>query len=358
MFISHQIGGLVNRDICLFILLLVLRIYPCASTQLSFNEGGQAELLYHYNQEHDLDVEIRLGRRPPFYQHGVMLETGLSPDQRERFSVFIEKHTALDVPYQMFLVRVKIENVSREDAGTYICKVYQNGHINEQQTKKVGLNIEFPPGKARCVLGPNQVDTSSTTWFHLKCTASIGSRQGLIECYQDGERMPPWTRPINQNRSTLVQTLWIRKSLPIFCCSSTYDRVSNMCQCKDFIRDFSISNRATPGLYPCPSGSESSTAEPSQRLIEDIGEHEKITQANSVPTSGQHTLKPSSEGDSDSSLVLKIILVFTVINSIGIVTMIVITSAKKRFIDSIKNILCNNERNNNNAEVQNLQDNQ
>ena len=249
MFTLCQTRVSVNHVI--FIILLI-GVSFSNSTQLSFTEGGQAELLYHYNQEQDLDVEIRIGNRLPFYQHGVMLEAGLSTNQNQRFSVDIEKHTAPGVSYHMFLVRVKIENVSREDAGTYKCMVYQNGHINEEETKKVGLKIEFPPGKANCVIGTNQIDTSSGVWAPLKCIASIGSRLGLIECYQNGERMPPWTRP-TQNRTTLVQVIWIRKIIPIFCCSSTYERVSDMCECQDFIRDFSQGNDAIPGLHPCQS---------------------------------------------------------------------------------------------------------
>ncbi|XP_041461250.1 uncharacterized protein LOC121412523 [Lytechinus variegatus] len=329
----------------LLLFILLTKISSILSNQLSFTEGGQAEILFHYNQKEELDIELRIGNRHPFYQHGQKEEIGLSPKQNKRFSVDIEKHSALGVSYRMYLVRVKIENVSREDAGTYTCSLYRDGVIDDEYTKQVGLNIEFPPGKVDCVLGPSHVDTTNRIWSHLKCAAPIGSSPGLIECYQDGDRVPPWTRPI-QNRTTLTQTLWIRTAIPIFCCSTTFDKESDICSCKDYVMDFSPSNAGAHDGQPCLKSTPSSSGDPTNKA------HAKQTQ---LPHESSPKMPDDAEDSTDttskeSGLAVSLTLAFTVLNTIGIAIMITMNTIRNHNkIKAIKDILSNHDQSKNKA---------
>ena len=125
---------------------------------------------------------------------------------------------------------------------------------------KTSLNLHDDPGKPSCVLRSDydNVTYMYEHWARIECTASKGNHQGFIACYQDGQRMLPWNLPI-ENDTSFIQTIWIQRNMPIFCCSITQTKQKSMCECNDFITDFSQSGNDTLELDPCPETTSPST---------------------------------------------------------------------------------------------------
>lgn len=219
-----------------------------SSQRVRLPEGEAVDLSFQYDFEPDVDIQIRIGNRQPFYKSKRIHDVGLSASQKERFSVHVEYNE----PQGMILVRLSISSVSREDEGTLICDMLKNGQILEEHTRKIGVSVDFLPGKASCRQENHHVDSVREIWAVMKCSAPIGSDHGIIECYQRGERMPPSARPL-QNETALTQMIWMRKSFPIYCCSSAFDKQKGVCQCDDIFWDPVSQKEIRNGNNPCPN---------------------------------------------------------------------------------------------------------
>lgn len=213
-----------------FFAFLVL-MYIATCTAQRFAEGGNAELVFHYfhnGPSENLSVSIRIRNRSPFFRHGIINNAGLSESQQKRFNVTDKFHNG-----KVLEVNVKIENVSREDVDIYICDIFRGSE--GLQRIQLALAVEFPLGKANCKMVPNFLNTGGI-WDVIQCKASAGMDMGWMECYQKGERVPPFSGPV-QNTTTLLQDLWIKKNVPVFCCTSSYAFNRDKCNCTDFYLD-------------------------------------------------------------------------------------------------------------------------
>ena len=222
---------MVDNQICLNYFAVVLILCHCVQARVTVNEGQQTEIIFPYYGEPNIDIALRIRNRAPFYQHGSIANAGLTEDQQERFSV-----KAVCLRYNSIEVTITIKNVKLEDGDTYICEVYRYGKKQHDLTKRATLFVDIPVGPTACTGAVANGLDSGGTWDAIECTARAGMHSGWIECYQDGERVPPITAPI-QNTTTLVQKYWMKKTVPIFCCSSTHAEPKEKCECFDWYFD-------------------------------------------------------------------------------------------------------------------------
>ncbi|XP_041470124.1 uncharacterized protein LOC121419732 [Lytechinus variegatus] len=194
------------------------------SEGIFLRQGQEANLIFPYPCD-STKVTLQQSNRLPLYRSTNMTEgssLSLPANQAQRFEVknmIVNSSCSLDLT---------IRDLMNDDQGTYILFVYKNGDIIGDDTHRIYLKVDYPPGKASCVVG----DDKGGDWVAVDCTANAGSLPGKIECYQDGLWMPPLTKPI-ETGSLLKQTLLIRKSQPVFCCSSIRQEDKSRCACDD-----------------------------------------------------------------------------------------------------------------------------
>ena len=138
---------------------------------------------------------------------------------------------------------------------------YSDGRLrnHHQITQNVLHNKRHnDPRKLTCVIKPNHDNESYGQWALVECTASKANHHRIIACYQDGQRMLPWNLPI-ENDTSFIQTIWIQRTMPIFCCSFAHTKQKSLCECNDFITDFSQSGNDILELDPCPETTSPST---------------------------------------------------------------------------------------------------
>ncbi|XP_030840408.1 uncharacterized protein LOC115923573 isoform X1 [Strongylocentrotus purpuratus] len=267
----HSLTGGFEISILLISIILV-NLYGCKSTQLSKIEGQEANLIFPYPCD-STEVTLQHSYRVPFYRSSDGSSLSLSQDQVQRLQVQNRNNT--DNCYLEFT----INNLLSIDQGTYISSVYKDGEILVEQTHRIWLQVDFPPGKASCVVSEDK----GGDWVSIDCTANIGSLSGEFECYQDGVWMPPLSDPSHTN-TLLKQTILIKKSQPVFCCSSTLDEYKERCECKDtglYITD-DVSNN------PCPPLSEITTMPLLSTLTENNQSDYYSTMTSSIPINTKH----------------------------------------------------------------------
>ncbi|XP_041462679.1 uncharacterized protein LOC121413792 [Lytechinus variegatus] len=207
------------RNILIFMTVILASCYQARA--VSYVEGQEAELIFPYPCE-STEITLQQSNRLPFYNSADGSTLSLHEDQHHRFSI----HYEYDI--NDCYLKLTIINVKRVDQGTYILFVYGNQRQIIGDPYRIWLNIDYPPGKASCVVG----EYKGGKWVSIDCTAKTGSLPGKIECYQDGEWMPPLTGPI-ETHITLKQTILIRKSQPAFCCSSFLNGNKSRDECDD-----------------------------------------------------------------------------------------------------------------------------
>nr|XP_054763745.1 uncharacterized protein LOC129270377 [Lytechinus pictus] len=206
-------------------------------------EGQKANLIFPYPCN-STEVTLQQSNRWQFYRSTDGSPLLLPENQVQRFEV---KNTINNGSCSLDLT---IRDLLRDDQGTYILFVYKDGKILGDDTHKVWLEVDYPPGNASCVVG----DDKGGVWVAVDCTANAGSLPGKIECYQNGLWMHPLTDPV-ESGSLLKQTFLIRKSEPAFCCSSSLFEDKPRCECNDT----SLNLDDNDSNHPCPLSSESST---------------------------------------------------------------------------------------------------
>ncbi|XP_041470089.1 uncharacterized protein LOC121419695 [Lytechinus variegatus] len=205
--------------IILITLLITHIVYE--SEGIFLMQGQEANLIFPYPCD-STKITLQQSNRWPLYRSTKGSSLSLPANQVQRFEVnnmIIKGNCSLDLT---------IRDLMKDDQGTYILLVYKDGDIIGDGTHRVWLEVDYPPGNASCVVGNDR----GGDWVAVDCTAKAGSLPGNIECYQDGLWMPPLTKPI-ETGSLLKQTLLIRKSQPVFCCSSDRQEDKSRCACDD-----------------------------------------------------------------------------------------------------------------------------
>ncbi|XP_030845489.1 uncharacterized protein LOC115925540 [Strongylocentrotus purpuratus] len=218
------------------IILFILCKTACNATILNSMEGELAELDFPYPCNVSR-VTFQYANRAPAYNSADPNSNSLPPNQNLTF-----KHESENNECSLHLT---INPVLRNDAGTYILTAY---NVNDQYIygKRVGLRVDYPPGKAFCDSGEVYIEGE---WIRLHCSAPEGNNvPGQIMCYQDGMRLPPLTSP-----GTLDQVILARPAAGlVYCCSSSLQQTEDRCDCKDSTWDPILKTTATNGIDPCP----------------------------------------------------------------------------------------------------------
>nr|XP_054762135.1 uncharacterized protein LOC129268632 [Lytechinus pictus] len=217
------------------ILILVHVCLPVVQA-VSTVEGEGVNLTFPYPCN-STEVTLQQSNRVPFYISTDGSSMSLPPDQVQRFNVQNRIST------RTCSLELTITDLRRADQGTYILFVYQDGDIGDD-TQIVYLKVDYPPGKASCVVG----HSIGEEWVGVDCTASAGTIPGKIECYQNGIWMFPLNDPTVVD-SLLKQTILILESQAAFCCSSPWHEVIDRCECNDT----ALFLDGTMSENPCPT---------------------------------------------------------------------------------------------------------
>ncbi|XP_030838485.1 uncharacterized protein LOC115922874 [Strongylocentrotus purpuratus] len=227
------------------IILLILLAFTIGDTKvLTVLEGDNTQLEFSYPCD-NARVTLRNGHRPIFYDSANPESVPLPENRDLVFQSETETNNCL--------LQLKINPVLRSDGGGYILTVY-DGEGNILEDPRVGLRVDYPPGKASCEWGEENVVDD---WRSMLCKAPAGSMSGQIACYQQGVRLPPVSTPTEVG-DILQQTIWVRYSQTSYCCASLQDQLTDRCACNDFIWD-PLQN-GTVITDPCSTPRQDSTS--------------------------------------------------------------------------------------------------
>ncbi|XP_063962119.1 uncharacterized protein LOC129270304 [Lytechinus pictus] len=231
----------IRRIIYILTILTMFNMCESIDEFLTAMEGDTVDLYYRYPCN-STRTTLQYGRRMPFYILEDAESITLPPEQAKRFT-FTNEKTEDD----HCLLFIRIKDVSRTDAGTYIFFAYIKDDVHDNSLKMIGLDVDFLPGKASCEMSYEGMEGD---WVTLNCIAPVGSVSGQIVCYQNGEKMPSRTDPYETNKY-LKQTKLAKKTLPVFCCSSTWEHTKDRCECNDFQWVLSNNKNMTSIIDPC-----------------------------------------------------------------------------------------------------------
>ncbi|XP_072178684.1 uncharacterized protein [Diadema setosum] len=240
---------------------LVLSLFCgyCSSMFINFQEGSLAKIEFPFPLSEDgISFQLQMASYPPFYVNGRIVPDNLMPSQRQRFHVNKAQHVQDGM--NVYTVVLKIDNITRHDAGTVSCYVYQGGSVLSELTIRTSVSVEFPPSKAECKPDNTNKPDHLEGWLLLNCTAGVGSSPGFFKCYQDGLIQPPRT-DLKQNSTHITQVMWVHELHPAFCCSSSYTDMKERCQCSDFSWDPTIPEGVPSNAIPCPEADGTSSSE-------------------------------------------------------------------------------------------------
>ncbi|XP_041483389.1 uncharacterized protein LOC121430177 [Lytechinus variegatus] len=196
---------------------------------------------------------LRHGYKAPFYDSA-----------RQDVKTLLDHQDIIDVGSDALnntcLLHPKIDPVLRGDVGGYILTFYGGGG-NILGDSRIGLRVNYPPGKASCEWEEKNV---TDDWGLMLCHSPAGNVPGQIACYQNDIRLPQVTSP-SVVEDILQQTISVRHSETAFCCASFLDQPIDMCACSDYVWD---PNKNGDTKNPCATPQEDSTTP--QNLLEDI----------------------------------------------------------------------------------------
>ena len=212
-----------------------------SSEYYSFREGENADLRCPFHFSANIDVKVQIDDRPPFFRNWIFDKTGLSESKREDVGRFDFNLAETKHPHNQSIdLQIIIKNISRDDAGLYSCKVYDRDQLQSGMSKSFEVHVEYPPGKTSCSFTkfkhPEELIDKQTeqSCKLLECTASSGSQQTYILCYQNRE-LTPFFAPSVNGTTVLYTMMLIRADIPVHCCSLSHLHKRNMCECDDFI---------------------------------------------------------------------------------------------------------------------------
>ena len=214
--------------ISLYISTMILRDISCNEI-LKFSEGENATLEFKHDLKSDLTFKIRKNQ-DNFYSNEKIIYAGLTESQRNRLSV-IESV----IPEENYVpVVLSITNVNRHDEANYTCQFFRKSQIVESLSQTIFLLVEFPVGPVQCSRVSNELNPKFDLWIMVECNATVGRYRNYIACYQFGEPVPSVA---HVSTNILVQTMWVRKTQQLFCCSSSSSNPQNGCDCHNFVWD-------------------------------------------------------------------------------------------------------------------------
>ncbi|XP_054763948.2 uncharacterized protein LOC129270619 [Lytechinus pictus] len=250
-----------------FILIFLMNLAGCSAqvdAYVSKLQGQEATLTFFYPCDSN-EITLQQSIQTPFYRSTDNLSLSLHGSQVGRFRVQNRNDDG------RCSLELTICDLKRYDQGTYIVFVYKDGLVLNNAIKKIHLYVDYPPGKATCVVG----EEKGRGWVSIDCTASAGSLPGAIECYQNGVWIHPYPTEID---APLNQTFLIRKAQSTFCCSFSFGEYKERCQCNDtslYLSDGDIND-------PCPTPVEMTTEQTTVIQYNQSNEHSTSTA--SIPT--------------------------------------------------------------------------
>nr|XP_054753610.1 uncharacterized protein LOC129259341 [Lytechinus pictus] len=261
------------------------------------------------------EVTLQKSNRHPFYRTTSWPGLFLSQSQAKRFNVYNRKK------HDNCSVDLVISNLMGDDQGTYILFVYKDGEIQGDDTQRIYLKVDHPPGKASCVLS----DEMGGDWFSLDCQANAGSLPGKIECYQTGVWMPSLAGP-TETGYLLKQSILIRQSGPVFCCSSLINEVREKCECKDTSHYLSDGDYIDPCPTPSPTFPESTT----MLIPSTFTENNQSDQHSSLAPSTPIRMKESKGNRSILDLAITFLVLMVILLVVVIVLVVYVLKTKNK----------------------------
>nr|XP_054763950.1 uncharacterized protein LOC129270621 [Lytechinus pictus] len=245
--------------------IILLNLIGClAEEQENKIQGQEANLTFPFPCD-STEVTLQHSIQAPFYRSTDNPSLSLYGSQVGRFRV---QNRNVNGSCSLELT---ISDLMRYDQGTYILFVYKDGLVLNNAMQKIHLDVDYPPGKATCVVGGEK----GRGWVSIECTASAGSLPGEIECYQNGVWLPPYPTKIG---APLNQMFLIRKAQPTFCCSFSFGEYKERCQCNDISLYLSDGDSNDP----CPAPVEMTTV---QTTVTQYNQsYQYSTTTSSIPT--------------------------------------------------------------------------
>ncbi|XP_054753615.2 uncharacterized protein LOC129259346 [Lytechinus pictus] len=309
----NEYNNMFTVGLSCFIILIVLCLSSCESV---YKIQGRNVILHFPYPCDTTDVTLQKSNRRPFYRSTLGPDLFLLQlDQVGRFTVYDGNNS------DSCFVNLMISNLMKDDQGTYILFVYKDGDIQGDDTHKIYLKVDHPPGKASCVVG----DEVGGDWVSLDCQANAGSLPGKIECYQNGVWMPSLAGP-NENEYLLKQTILIRQSGPVFCCSSLIDEVRERCECKDTSHYLSDGDYIDPCPTPSPTLPESTTVLSPSTFTESNQRDQYSSLTPSTPIQMKET--KGNQSISDLAIVFLVLMVISLVVVIVLVVYVLKTKNK------------------------------
>ena len=285
------------------IFVILVTLASCEARIMRVREGDIAKLDFSYSCN-STRITLQYGYRAPCYSSANPASLAMPANQKLQ----------LENGNDSCSIHLTINPVLRDDEGTYILTAYKNG-VMLPDYPRIGLRVDYPPGKASC---ESSNDFNGEDWVTLRCTAPLGTLPGLIVCYQNGLRLPPFTNPEQTDR-IIAQTLLARfVDTYVFCCSALLEERKNECECNDFGWDPSRKTALTEINGPCPTQLSFTTQDPtsSNTLTGDV----QMDSSNStLPTKIPEKTTFSCDNKSLCSSMHRLILVVVILIIINII---------------------------------------
>ncbi|XP_063954694.1 uncharacterized protein LOC129259378 [Lytechinus pictus] len=228
----------------IFILIILVTCDTCMckskDERKTVLEGDSVHFHFPYPCNSTL-ITLQYGLREPFYSLSDNTDADIGPVEVDRFTFKIRKE------HSHCSLFVRINSVIRTDEGLYIFFAFREGNVHGDSFKRIALDVDFLPGKAFCT---QNEESATGNWVTLDCVALVESPSGQIDCYQNGEKMPPITSP-TQTFQNLKQTIIAKKTYPVFCCTSFQGNATDMCECNDFVWDLANNKNLSSLIDPC-----------------------------------------------------------------------------------------------------------
>ena len=235
---------------------------PICLTIFTERETAQFQFQFHINTSFsDLTFKIHCKSGEPFYEVGLIFSKNLSSEERyKRYEAkLIDIHNDTGTTETtIYYVRVIIKNVSREDAGTFMCEGYMNSTKIDGYKKICGLHVNTLPGKASCEKIP--ITNGNSSKLALQCTASKGSLRTSFQCFQNGTPVQQKTTAKQLYNHMIQQVLWIQSAYPAGCCSAMLGEPTECFECNDYVWNSGLHNATTKSSFCLSSVDTSPTA--------------------------------------------------------------------------------------------------
>ncbi|XP_072181402.1 uncharacterized protein [Diadema setosum] len=225
-------GCVRNSESCLILASLFLAQFLSAgSIKLTFKEGQDAlvEFTFRFVNPNDAAIEIWKDSSVLFDKTG---EENLNAQQANRIKMSMHAKGVDSV------VRLSIDNITREDDGAYLCVLYDRYGTTVLETQSNYISVDFPSGPARCTsVAPSDFFHqnylgSDETLMIISCLVTMGTEASYIACFNPDSTLLPLS--IRSNGTHLRGMFWAKKDVPAFCCSAMFENGVDKCNCMEY----------------------------------------------------------------------------------------------------------------------------